>query len=146
MSDHHQDHEFHLRLDIHLMLAGQDDREETAWFRHTKHQMIAVKNYGCWICNTRDHREVHHFHVERCLAPYVDWAAGSDLRADFPDFPWDQITSIYEFIDSEANCRVYCMEHHRGKKGSIHFEPHPMQNALRYMTVEHRNKYLEIPA
>lgn len=146
MTDKIAAHHLVLTLHIDVMDPEHDKRgNPTKWFREARHQMIDVEDQGCWTCGSKEGRELHHFHIERFMAEDIkphNWAPGSNLRKDFPDFPWDKIESIYEFVDSAANCRVYCKEHHTGKKGSIHFMPHPMQNGMRYMDAEVRDEYL----
>lgn len=138
-----QPHEEVLTVHLRAMLDAHDQRVDTPDFEHTKHQLVHVEDQGCYICGSKESREVHHFHVERCLAQMIEWGPGSQIRSDFPAFPWDTAKSIYEFIDSPLNCRVYCKEHHTGKVGSIHHWPHPMQNAMRYMAPATRDRYTE---
>lgn len=142
MTDHHQDHEEDLTLHIAVMLPGHDDRVDTPEFVHTRHTMVAVKDLPCYYCGSKEQRQVHHYHIERCLAERIEWGPDSQLRKDFPNFDWANAKSIYDFVDSEENCRVICQPCHTGRDLSIHFTPYPLFAAIRYMTQEQRDKYI----
>jgi hypothetical protein len=50
---------------------AHDKRTESAEFRKNKRQMVRQLDLPCWICGSRDAREVHHIH-EWALWPKLD--------------------------------------------------------------------------
>lgn len=117
------EHEVHETLEVDVFYPDHPPRHESATFRRTKHHLINVLDRPCWICGTRERREVHHFHVEWADAEGVDW---DKMRELHPDFPWSTFKNAEDFVDSEYNMMVLCEKHHRGKDHGIHMLPYPI--------------------
>ncbi len=54
-----------------VVYEDHEKRTESALFRKNKRVMVRQLDLPCWICRSRDHREVHHIH-EWALWPSLD--------------------------------------------------------------------------
>jgi hypothetical protein len=110
------------QIEIDVYYPDHPPRTESALFRKTKHRLIAVLDTPCWVCRTKEGREVHHFHAEWADSEGIDW---DRMRAVHPGFDWSTFKEPSDFIDSEYNMRVLCAKHHRGKGHGIHMMDYP---------------------
>ena len=117
------EHEIHEQISIDVFYPDHPPRVESRLFVQTKRHLIEVADMPCWVCGTKDKREVHHFHVEWADADGVDW---DKMRTLHPDFSWSTFHEPTDFVDSEYNMMVLCERHHRGKDHGIHLLPYPI--------------------
>ncbi len=117
------EHEVVERLYVDVYYPDHPPRTESALFRKTKRDLIKVKNVPCWVCGTRQNREVHHFYLEWADSAGVDWAR---MRQLHPDFDWSTFRGPSDFVDSPYNMRILCMKHHRHRDAGIHMLPYPI--------------------
>lgn len=117
------EHEMREQITIDIFYPDHSPRTESPLFTQTKHHLIKVLNTPCWICGSKENREVHHFHVEWADADGVDW---DKMRTLHPNFPWSTFKEPKDFVDSEYNMMVLCEKHHRGKDHGIHLLPYPI--------------------
>jgi hypothetical protein len=99
------------------------ERAPSARFNKTKRNLIHIKDTPCWICGSKERREVHHYHVEWAYADGVDW---DKMKSLHPTFDWTQFRVPEDFVDHEYNMMVLCEEHHRGPGTGIHQLPYPV--------------------
>lgn len=59
-----KEHEQKLTLSVDIFYPDHEPRTESALFARTKHHLVKVLDTPCWICGSKDQREVHHFHAE----------------------------------------------------------------------------------
>jgi hypothetical protein len=120
---------------IHFSINYPDHapRTESALFRATKHHLVKVLDTPCWVCGTKEGREVHHFHIEWADSEGVDW---EKMRALHPAFDWSTFKEPADFVDSEYNMRVLCERHHRGINHGIHMLPYPIWIAQKVMRAD----------
>jgi hypothetical protein len=123
--------EIHQRTDTikyTINIPGHALRVETDVFRATKKHLIEELDTPCWICGSKNNRQVHHFKLEASLANAADW---TKVKALYPDFPaWSKIDSNDEttfkyFVDSVYNMMVLCQTHHVSRSQGIHCIPMP---------------------
>lgn len=117
------EHFQHEQIDIAVYYPDHPPRTESALFRKTKHHLIAALDTPCWVCGTKEDREVHHFHAEWADSAGIDWDRMRELH---PAFDWSTFTDPADFIDSEYNMMVLCSKHHRAKNHGIHWVPYPI--------------------
>ena len=116
----------HLVTDtIHYQVyyPNHDHRSTSNRFNRTKHELIHIKDVPCWICGSKEKREVHHFHVEWAFSDGVDWEKMKNLH---PTYDWSQFKIPEDFVDHEYNMMVLCEDHHRGPGTGIHHIPYPI--------------------
>lgn len=126
------EHEQTTTLHIDIFYPDHPPRTESALFRKTKHHMVAVLDTPCYVCGTKEHREVHHWHAEWADADGIDW---DKMRALHPAFDWLTFKEPSDFIDSEYNMKILCAKHHRGMNHGIHMVPLPMWEMQRIQKV-----------
>ncbi|WP_118181314.1 hypothetical protein [Paraburkholderia phosphatilytica] len=117
------EHEQATTLHIDIFYPDHPPRTESALFRKTKHHLVHVLDTPCYVCDTKEHREVHHWHAEWADAEGIDW---DKMRALHPAFDWSTFKEPSDFIDSEYNMKILCAKHHRGINHGIHMVPLPM--------------------
>jgi len=117
------EHEVSQTLEFQVYYPDHPPRTESALFRRTKHHLVAVLDTPCWVCGSKEQREVHHFHAEWADSEGIDW---DKMRALHPNFPWSTFSEASDFIDSEYNMMVLCEKHHRAKGHGIHMIPYPI--------------------
>ena len=137
------EHAQHETIEINVFYPDHAPRTESALFRKTKHHLVAVLDTPCWVCGSKEKREVHHFHAEWADAEGIDW---DRMRALHPNFPWSTFSSATDFIDSEYNMLVLCERHHRGKGHGIHMLPYPIWIMQRNQRADFIFSPDEIPA
>lgn len=117
------EHEQTETLTFDIYYPDHEARKESALFARTKHHLVAVLDTPCWICGTKEGREVHHFHAEWADADGIDW---DKMRVLHPNFSWSTFNEPVDFIDSEYNMLVLCKYHHTHKDHGIHMLPYPI--------------------
>jgi hypothetical protein len=117
------EHELKEMIEVDVFYPDHPPRKESNLFSQTKHQLIKVEDVPCWVCGTKDKREVHHFHAEWADSLAIDWDKMKELH---PDFDWAGFVTPSDFIDSRYNMMVLCEKHHRAKGHGIHLIPYPV--------------------
>jgi hypothetical protein len=116
------EHEVKGKVEVDRYYPDHEPRTESSLFRKTKHQLVAVEDTPCWICGSKEKREVHHFHAEWADANGIDWVKMRELH---PNFDWSTFKEASDFIDSPYNMMVLCEKHHRAQDHGIHHLPYP---------------------
>jgi hypothetical protein len=114
-------HEQRETLQEDVLYPEHVQRTESAEFTRNKHRLVRKLDLPCWVCGSREKREVHHLH-EWSLAPALDMAKALDtlhcidpygFTAHDPDTPLSGPDDI-------RNLLVLCEEHHRGAGTGVH--------------------------
>lgn len=117
------EHEERMTIAVDFFYPDHPPRKESALFSRTKHHLVAELDTPCWVCGSKDKREVHHFHAEWADSEGIDW---DRMRALHPGFDWSTFSKPEDFIDSAYNMMVLCEKHHRAKDHGIHLVPYPI--------------------
>lgn len=117
------EHEFKQTLSIDIYYPDHPPRKESSLFRQTKKHLVKTLDTPCWVCGTKESREVHHFHAEWADSTAIDW---EKMKLLHPTFDWTTFNSPTDFIDSEYNMMVLCKHHHVHKNHGIHMLPYPI--------------------
>lgn len=117
------EHESHETITLDFFYPDHAPRKESALFSRTKRHLVAVLDTPCWVCGTKETREVHHFHAEWADSEGIDW---DKMRVEHSTFDWTTFKAPEDFIDSEYNMMILCAKHHRLKDHGIHFVPYPI--------------------
>ncbi len=123
MSEILKEHEVTETLTVDIYYPDHTQRVQSGLFTKTKHELIDVRKTTCWICDTLDQLEVHHFHVEWAMSDAIDW---DKMKTLHPNFDWSTFKTPTDFVDSEYNMMVLCQKHHRHKDYGIHMIPYPV--------------------
>lgn len=118
-----KEHAMSATISFRIYYPDHPPRTESSTFRATKKHLVEEEHEGCMVCGTHDQLEVHHWFVEWAYSDSVDWDRMKELH---PDFDWKNFKGASDFVDSEYNCRVLCMKHHRQKNYGIHMLPFPI--------------------
>ena len=100
------EHEFKETIVIDIFYPDHPPRTESKLFSQTKRHLVKVLDIPCWVCGTKEKREVHHFHAEWADAAGIDW---DKMRVLHPAFAWSTFREPSDFIDSEYNMMVLCL-------------------------------------
>lgn len=123
------EHELKESIDIDIFYPNHPPRTESALFARTRHHVIDVLDTACWVCGSKEKRELHHWIIEWAYADGVDWER---MREFYPDFDWTTFKEPGDFVDSAYNMLVLCEVHHRHKNHGIHMMPWPIFIMQRY--------------
>lgn len=140
-------HEERETLSVDVNIPGHAPRTETSLFERTRKVLIEREGGRCWVCGRTETEagplQVHHYPVERSLANGIDFSlVERDCKAGMygpyaKAFDWDKFRAsgdVYSFVDdATVNGIVLCRDHHIGKDAGIHWLPHPLWIAQRYM-------------
>jgi hypothetical protein len=118
-----KEHELKETLNIDVWYPDHAVRTESNLFARTKHHLIEELDTPCFVCGTKEAREVHHFHVEWAFSQGVDW---DHMRVLHPTFDWTVFKAAEDFVDSIYNMMVLCQTHHRHADHGIHNLPYPI--------------------
>lgn len=117
------EHELKETISVDVWYPDHPPRAESARFEATKKALIKDQDVACYICGSKELREVHHFHVEWAFAEGVDW---DHMKTLHTDFDWSSFKSAEDFVDSPYNMMVLCQNHHRHANHGIHNLPYPI--------------------
>ena len=129
-----QDHIMKQTFSYAIKVPGHKPRVDSDVFRETKRQLIDALNTPCYICGSKEGREIHHFHLEMSLENAVDW---DKMKQLYPDFPyWYKVDSnnpdtFKYFTDDKYNMMVLCKDHHVMIGKGIHCLPYPIWQFLK---------------
>ncbi|MEM0174030.1 MAG: hypothetical protein QXI16_05960 [Sulfolobaceae archaeon] len=117
------EHEVKEDIQIDIYYPDHPPRKESELFRKSRQHLIDELDTPCFICGSKEDRELHHYYVEWAEADAIDW--NGKIRTDHPNFDWSKFKSPEDFVDSEYNMMVLCKKHHRLKDHGIHMMPYP---------------------
>jgi len=117
-----------LTLKIAVYYPEHERRTESEEFRKTKYRLIEIEDRGCFICGSKEKREVHHFYIEWALKDAVDF---EQFKRDYPQFK--KYKTVDDFVDSVDNMMVLCQIHHRHKDKGIHCMDYPEWRIQKYL-------------
>jgi hypothetical protein len=124
------EHEVKESFTVDVWYPNHEPRTVSNTFNRTKHQLIDVEDTPCWICGSKENREVHHFIIEWAYADAIDW---SKVKAEHPTFDWANFKTAEDFVDGIYNMRVLCETHHRGVDHGIHTIPYPIWQVQKFV-------------
>lgn len=128
------EHELKEDIVIDIYYPNHEPRVASELFERSRHHIIDELKTPCWICGLdyetalkqNNGLELHHFYVEWADSEAIDWSETGRIRLLHKDFDWTKFTKPEDFVDSEFNMMVLCMNHHRGKDRGIHLLPYPI--------------------
>lgn len=134
-------HEMNQNCTFHINIPGHLPRKDSELFVQTRHHLVAELDTPCYICGSKENRQVHHSVIEWSLANATDW---SKVMVAFPDFPdWHKVDvnnpdTYHFFVDHPYQMMVLCQPHHTGtnkdgKGYGIHFVPKPIWEFQKYV-------------
>lgn len=124
------EHEFIETDHVDVFYPDHPPRTESALFRKTKRLLIERLDQGCFICGSKEKREVHHYYAEWAFANAIDW---EKMQRIHPAFDWRYFNEPGDFIDSQYNMLVLCAKHHRHPQHGIHHLPLPIWQAQAFV-------------
>lgn len=97
-------------------------RTESAEFARNKHQLVKKLDLGCWICGSKEAREVHHFACEWALWEDVEPAKvlATAHAVDPYGFAAQDPDRAIGSPDDIRNLMVLCEKHHRAPYFGVH--------------------------
>lgn len=138
-----QAHEQSERLTQDVVYPAHEDRTESAEFRKNKRLLVKQLDVPCWICGSRESREVHHL-FEWSLFPALDAEKMLDTLHVFDPYGYTHKMGEQpiESPDDIRNLVVLCGHHevggvavpgghHRGVNLGVHEITLPIWLALR---------------
>lgn len=104
-----------------IELPAREERIDSAEFVRNKHMLVKRLDVPCWICGSRERREVHHLH-EHAMAPSLDFEKVADTLMAFDPYGYSHHLSgqPVKSMDDIRNLIVLCEEHHRGPGTGAH--------------------------
>ncbi len=125
------EHEVKETIEIDVYYPDHCKREASDLFERSRHHLIDELDTPCFICGSKENRELHHYYVEWAAADSIDW--NGKIREDHPNFDWTTFKEPTDFVDSEYNMMVLCQVHHRHKDHGIHMLPYPLWILQKYV-------------
>jgi len=108
---------------IHEFIEYPDHakRTESSEFRANKRRLVQQLDIGCWICGSKDAREVHHIH-EWSLWDALDPEKVLNSLHAFDPYGYTHTAGdkAIESPDDIRNLVVLCEAHHRGVDMGAH--------------------------
>lgn len=98
------------------------ERTESEEFVKTKKTLKKDDHYHCWICNSEEHLQVHHFGCEWSLEADCDFDKLKDLLMlfDFYGYSHSMKDIPLTSVDDIRNMLVLCQRHHTHPENGIH--------------------------
>ncbi len=105
----------------YIELPARAVRVDSPEFVRNKHMLVKRLDVPCWICGSREAREVHHLH-EHAMAPSLDFERVADTLMTFDPYGYSHqlVGKPVESMDDIRNLIVLCEEHHRGPGTGAH--------------------------
>jgi hypothetical protein len=126
-------HEQHETLQEDVWVPEHFQRTESFEFRRNKRQLVTKLNLGCWICDAKEKREVHHFACEWSLWNDMDPAKVLEIAHTFDPYGFaaHNPDAPIESPDDIRNLMVLCEKHHRAPRFGVHTVTFPIWVAQR---------------
>jgi hypothetical protein len=97
-------------------------RKESKEFRASKKRLKADGHYTCWVCNSKEKLQVHHYGGEWSLEADVDFCLLKEFLLEWDVYGYSRLMKNLPLksIDDIRNMMVLCQNHHTGgtKDGS----------------------------
>jgi len=105
----------------YIDLPAREVRVDSAEFNRNKHMLVKRLDVPCWICGSREKREVHHLH-EHAMAPSLDFDKVADtlMAIDVYGYSHQLEGKPIESMDDIRNLIVLCEDHHRTQGTGVH--------------------------
>ena len=116
-------HEHEVKRTIHedIEYPDHEKRTESSEFNRNKRLMVKQLDLPCWICGSKDAREVHHIHEWSLWAALDQDKVLSSLHAFDPyGYTHTAGDKPIESPDDIRNLVVLCEMHHRGENTGVH--------------------------
>lgn len=121
MSDIDKTHEESRTIHEFIEYPPHEKRTESSEFRANARRLIRQLDVGCWICGSKEAREVHHIH-EWSLWNALDPDRVLDSLHAFDPYGYTHAggDKPIESPDDIRNLVVLCENHHRGIDAGVH--------------------------
>ncbi len=125
-------HEVTRTLHEDIIYPAHEKRTESELFAKNKRILVHEKDTPCWICGSKENREVHHL-IEWSLFPAIDPQKMLEILRffDFYGYTKADPNTIPETPDDIRNLLVLCETHHRGVDNGVHDLTLPIWLALK---------------
>lgn len=126
-----EDHEVTKTLHEDVIYPAHEKRTESSLFRENKEYLVAKLDTPCFICGSKENREVHHI-FEWSTFPALDPKKMQNVLKifDFYGYSKDDPHSPITSPDDKRNLVVLCELHHRGEDNGVHAITFPIWIAL----------------
>lgn len=146
-----QPHEVDTTLTQDVIYPAHEQRSVSSEFRRNRITLIRKLDVGCWICGSKEKREVHHIHewslwnaldkdkvltTLHCFDPYGYTSHNPEEPIDSPD----DIRNLLVLCGEHSNISG---GHHRGKEIGVHTITFPIWIALRSATTDITNTQIK---
>lgn len=118
-----------LNIEVESVVPDHDPRKgESVIFDHSVKQLKADGKWKCFICESHDDIESHHFLCEKSRENIVDYEKLKEiaLAFDILGYSHKMIDQPIITTDDIRNQCPVCMKCHRGKGTGAHFLPFEM--------------------
>lgn len=124
-------HEDKVTLHEDIIYPAHEKRTESELFRENKKKLVEHLDTPCWICGSKENREVHHL-IEWSLFPAIDPEKMLLVLKFFDFYGYSKNDdSIPQSPDDIRNLVVLCETHHRGVDNGVHAITFPIWIALK---------------
>ena len=120
-SQGHDMHEEDRTIHEFIEYPNHAKRTESAEFGANKRRLVKQLDVGCWICGSKENREVHHIH-EWSLWDALDQVKVLNSLHAFDPYGYTHTAGDkpIESPDDIRNLVVLCEIHHRGVNTGVH--------------------------
>lgn len=104
------------------------ERKESEEFRKSKERLKEDGHHKCWVCESTEQLEVHHFGCEWALANDCDYEKLKVFCEEFDPYGYGKLlkNKPMESPDDIRNMLVLCEKHHRHPEDGIHESTFPI--------------------
>lgn len=116
-----EEHVQKMSSDAIVITPSHADRQESDDFRETKDRLRKDGRYYCYICNSKDKLQVHHYGCEWSLSSLCDFDKLKDFCLEWDVYGYSKLMQNIPFtsVDDIRNMMVLCQEHHTGINNEI---------------------------
>ncbi len=92
------------------------DRTESAEFRQAKARLKTDGHFKCWVCDSTENLQVHHFGAEWSLENVTDFDKLKAFCEEWDPYGYGRLlrNQLMTTVDDVRNMLVLCQEHHTG--------------------------------
>lgn len=99
-----------------VITPSHASRTESAEFRQTKKRLQDDGHYKCWVCDSTDNLQVHHFVLEWSLESIGDFDKVKEVCETFDIYGYGRLLRnvLITSVDDIRQMMVLCQRHHTG--------------------------------
>lgn len=92
------------------------ERSESRTFRASKKRLREDGHYKCYVCNSEENLQVHHYAAEWSLENVLDLDKVKAFIEEWDVYGYGRLMKNIPMttVDDVRNCMVLCQEHHTG--------------------------------